>query len=65
MIYMLVPRGNTEWEDVRLFSTFSSVEDAMKRVKHCFTIAFDGIDELNPVFLYSFNGDMIVRTPIQ
>lgn len=67
MIYMLVPRGGAEWEDIRLFSTFSAVEDVMNRVKGdwCFTIAFDGMDELKPVFLYSFKNGMIFRTPIQ
>ena len=65
MIYMLVPQGGAEWEDVRLFTTFSSAEDAMKRVKNCFTVAFDGLDELKPVYLYSFKNGMIFRTPIQ
>jgi hypothetical protein len=60
---MLVPRGHAEWEDVRLFTSFSAVEQAMKKVKGdwCFTIAFEGLDELLPVYLYRFKNGIIVR----
>lgn len=64
---MLIPRGGAEWEDTRLFTSFSAVEQAMKKVKGdwCFTIAFDGVDELLPIYLYHFKNGVIVREPIQ
>jgi hypothetical protein len=63
---MLIPRGGAEWEDTRLFSSFSAVEQAMKKGHYdwCFAIAFDGIDELLPVYLYHFKNGAIVREPI-
>ena len=74
MIYMLIPTGGAEWEDMRLFSEFSAVEQVMKRginerrlrKKHlewCFVIAYDGTDELKPVFEFHITqiGD-IIRT---
>lgn len=66
MIYVLVPRGKSGWEDIRVFATFSAAEDVMKRGEGdwCFTIAFDGIDELGPVFLYTFKNGAIVRSSI-
>lgn len=66
MIYMLIPRGETNWEHVRLFTSFSAVEDVMKRGSSgwCFTIGFDGVDELNPIYVYMLDNNTIIRKPI-
>jgi hypothetical protein len=72
MIFMLVPTESAEWEDMRLFTTYSSVEQVMKRgIEHrriknkhlewCFVVQYDGTDELSPVFTYHITdtGDVI------
>lgn len=71
---MLIPTGGAEWEDMRLFSEFSAVEQVMKRgihqrmlqkknVEWCFVIGYDGTDELKPVFGFHITEDGdIVRT---
>ena len=68
MLYLLVPIGNSEWQDMRLFTTFSAVEQVVEReVKvrknnrlpevWCSVIAYDGTDELRPVWgYYSMDG---------
>lgn len=76
MIYMLVPTGGAEWEDMRLFTEFSAVEQVMRRginqrrlknkyIEWCFVIAYDGTDELKPVFEFHIteNGDIIRTSP--
>ena len=68
MIFMLVPFGNAEWEDIRLFTTYSSMEQVMvktakKRVEQnmepqwCFGVAYDGNDELQVVWNYHITHD--------
>lgn len=63
MIYLLVPTGNPEWEDMRIFTSFSAVEQVVLREAKarrqqrildawCFVIAYDGTDELYPVWGY-------------
>jgi hypothetical protein len=63
MLYLLVPTGNPEWEDMRMFTSFSAVEQvALREAKTrnqqrimdawCFVIAYDGVDELRPVWGY-------------
>lgn len=74
MIYMLVPTGGAEWEDMRLFSEFSAVEQVVrqgidkrrlhkKHVQWCFVIAYDGTDELIPIFEFHITDTgAIIRT---
>jgi len=63
MLYLLVPIGNSEWQDMRIFTSFSAVEQVVDReVKNrrtnklpdawCSVIAYDGTDELSPVWGY-------------
>jgi hypothetical protein len=63
MLYLLVPTGNPEWEDMRMFTSFSAVEQVaveeskrrkQERIKDawCFVIAYDGTDELRPMWGY-------------
>jgi hypothetical protein len=63
MLYLLVPTGDAEWHDMRIFTTFSATEQVvakgieLRRSKGlpdrwCFVIAYDGTDELHPVWGY-------------
>jgi len=63
MIYLLIPTGTPGWDDMRIFTTFSSMEQVvMTEVasrqarglsdRWCFIIAYDGVDELSPVWGY-------------
>ncbi len=64
MLYILVPTGGAEWHDMRLFTTFSAVEQVVAKEiqerrseglpdRWCFVIAYDGTDELRPVWGYT------------
>lgn len=75
MIYLLVPTGNSEWDDMRIFTTFSSVEQVVnKGIKECkargqherwcFVIAYDGSDELHPVWGYMIYDGYLQRCAI-
>ncbi len=63
MIYQLVPTGNSEWDDMRMFSSFAAVEQVVNKginerkarrenERWCFVIAYDGADELFPIWAY-------------
>lgn len=75
MIYLLFPRGDVNWGDVRLFSTYAMLETAMlcgaeisRRLgmtdPWCVAVGYDGDEELRPVFLFEISpsGD-ILRNP--
>lgn len=77
MLFVLIPRDNTEWTHLRMFSSYSAAEDAVmrgvvkcrvvnKNVDWCYLVAYDGIDELTATFVYVIgNGNTLVRKPIQ
>ncbi len=63
MLYLLVPTGNPEWSDMRMFTSFAAVEQIavteakirkQQRINDawCFVIAYDGVDELVPMWGY-------------
>jgi hypothetical protein len=65
MIYVLIPIW-AEWHDMRLFSTYAAMEvEVLEKARYrkersvdpdwCFVIAFDGSDELKPVWNYYIN----------
>ncbi len=67
-IYVLIPHQWKSWDDVSIFGSFAAVEQtaligAQRRniegedPDWCCIIAYDGDDELYPVFLYT------VRSP--
>jgi hypothetical protein len=74
MVFMLVPTGGAEWEDMRIFTTYSAVEQVMKRgieerraknkhVEWCFVVQYEGTDEVRPVFTYHITeSGNIIRT---
>ena len=64
MLFVVIPHEERSYEDFRYFSTFSSAEQAVlvaakgfrrlgQNPDWCILIAYDGIDELHPVFLYT------------
>jgi hypothetical protein len=63
MLYLLVPIVSTEWREMRLFTTFSAVEQVVAAGiaerqangvpdRWCYVIAYDGTDEVFPVWGY-------------
>ncbi len=75
MIYLLVPTGNPEWDDMRIFTSFSLVEQVVatgidERKKRgqserwCFVIAYDGTDELRPLWGYMIYEGYLQRCAI-
>ncbi len=64
MIYVLIPHAARSYQDYRLFTTFAMAEQQIFLVARgyeregrdpdwCSLIAYEGVDELQPVFLYS------------
>ena len=76
MMFALVPRDNSEWTHMRMFSSFSAAEDAVMRgIMECrtskksadwfFLVAYDGIDELTATFVYVIGpGNRLIRKSI-
>ncbi len=63
-IYVVVPYEQHTWADMMVFATYSAAEQCMLRTAQvlddndrdfhwCSMIAYDGQDELYPVFLYT------------
>jgi hypothetical protein len=75
MIYVLIPHTARTYEDYRLFTTFAMAEQQIFMVAGayeregrdpdwCCLIAYDGVDEVQPVFLYSvIASDRLHREP--
>lgn len=71
-VYVLVPHEWHVWEDVSFFSSFALVEQtalsgARRRINEgtdpdwCCILAYDGQDELYPIFVYTIVGDRLHR----
>jgi hypothetical protein len=62
MMYIVFPRGDLGWDDIRIYSTFAAVE----RLLHTgtFAIAYEGTDELVPVWLFQMENGMLRRYPV-
>jgi hypothetical protein len=67
MLYVLIPHSAPSWESFRLFTTYAAVEQAALRAAQgfertgfdpdwCSIIAYEGQDELDPIFLYTLVG---------
>lgn len=76
MIYLLVPTGGAEWTDLRMFTSYTCVEQIVKQgiqqryiqrrhIDWCFVIAYEGTDELRPVFEFHITstGDIVRTSP--
>ena len=64
MIYALYEIGKSvEWDTIRLFTSFSSLEQTMIRNKlnQHYVVAYDGVDELKPVWCYQLVKGVLKR----
>jgi hypothetical protein len=62
MMYIVFPRGDLGWDDIRIYTTFSAVE----RLLHAgtYAIAYEGADELVPVWLFQVEQGRVRRYPV-
>jgi hypothetical protein len=62
MMYIVFPRGDLGWDDIRIHSTFATVE----RLLHAgmFAIGYEGTDEMVPVWLFQLEQGTIRRYPV-
>lgn len=67
MLYVLIPHRATRFEEFRYFSSFAAVEQAailaargFEKEGHdpdwCCILAYEGMDELSPMFFYRLVG---------
>lgn len=72
MLYVVVPHTARVWTHLRFFMSYSAAEQAVLTVAYglkregkttdwCEIVAFDGIDEMTPRFVYSLYGDHLHR----
>lgn len=59
MVYVLLPRGGLDWDDLRIFTTFSAVERTI--TPETYVIAFEGTDELTPCWIYQLEKGKLER----
>ncbi len=75
MIYLLVPTGHPDWDDMRIFTSFSMVEQVVAKgiedrrkagqsERWCFVIAYNGTDELHPLWGYMIYDGYLQRCAI-
>ena len=62
MIYLLLPRGALDWDDIRIFTTFAQVERLL--TSSTYAIGFEGIDELEPCWIYQLEQGLVQRWAI-
>jgi hypothetical protein len=62
MLYVLLPRGDLAWDDLRLFTSFAHVESLV--TTDTYILAFEGTDELTPVWIYQLEHGKLRRYPI-
>ena len=74
MIYIIVPHVKTSWDDVRVFTSYSAAEQAVLTAAKgfaaagyepdwCLLVAYEGVDELRPVFLFTISDGWLYRQP--
>lgn len=59
MLYVLYPRTDLGWDDPRIFTVFARVEPLIDQ-DH-FAIAYEGTDELTPVWIFQLEKGKITR----
>ena len=62
MVYLLLPRGSLDWDDLRLLTSFAHLEQLLSPTTY--GLAFEGTDELMPVWLYQLERGQVRRYPI-
>jgi hypothetical protein len=67
MLYVLIPRNARRADEFRYFASYSAMEQAVFLAARgfedsgydpdwCYVLAYEGIDELFPTFLYTLSG---------
>lgn len=67
MMYVLIPRAARAWTDLRIFNTYAAAEQVALRTARilqserkspdwCEIVAYEGIDELHPTFVFTLVG---------
>jgi hypothetical protein len=59
MLYVLYPRTDLGWDDPRIFTSFAQVEPLIDQDN--FAIAYEGTDELTPVWIFQLEKGKITR----
>lgn len=59
MIFAIVP-NDAETSGLRLFTSYSAMEQVMRKTPNCFGVAYDGVDELVPVWIYTLQKSGII-----
>lgn len=59
MVYVLLPRGAIEWDDIRMFTSFGAVERLLTPTTY--VIAYEGVDELTPCWIYQLEKGRVER----
>lgn len=59
MIYLLLPRGALDWDDIRVFTSFAAVERHLTATTY--VIAYEGTDELTSCWIYQLEKGKIQR----
>jgi hypothetical protein len=62
MLYLLLPVGTIDWDDIRIFTSFAHVETLA--TPGFYVLAYEGIDELRPVWIYQREGGFLRRYPV-
>lgn len=62
MIYLLLPRGTLDWDDIRVLTTYAQVEREL--TLSTYAIAYEGTDELQPCWIYQIEAGKIQRWAI-
>lgn len=62
MLYLLLPRGPLDWDDIRVFTSFGAVERLV--TPSSFVLALEGTDELTPVWFYQLEKGLLRRYPL-
>lgn len=62
MLYVLLPRGALDWDDIRMFTSFGAVEQMV--TPQSYIIAFEGTDELKPCWIYQLEHGVLRRYPL-
>ena len=72
MMFVLIPHTSRSWEDMRMFASYAAAEQAVHETAAamvklggdedwCQLIGMDGMDEFQPVFVYTMSGGRLRR----
>ena len=62
MLYVLLPRGSLDWDDIRVFTSFALAESLV--TPEMVLLGFEGTDELTPVWMFQLERGVLRRYPL-